>query len=171
MAQRVRKRPKAREGPTGRKESRTGPSLDPASHDRETIVWGFAIADLEGPWGWRTEAAHDWWRAILPKLQRFESMTWAEIMQATGGRARGNNSHFVQVQNLTRQAKSRLAEIKCDDVDALFSLRLDGTTRVYGIRDGRALKLLWYDPYHGTNDRAVYPVRVRQHDRDRRRSA
>ena len=88
-------------------------------------------------------------------------MTWAEIMQAAGGRARGTNSHFVQVERLTRQAKDRLAEIHQDDVSELFSLRLTATVRIYGIRDRRALKLLWYDPYHGTNTRAVYPVRSR----------
>ena len=74
---------------------------------------------------------------------------------------RRNNSHFVQAGKLTRQAKARLAEIGQDDVSELFSLRLTGTTRIYGIRDRRALKLLWYDPHHGTNARAVYPVQRR----------
>ena len=87
-------------------------------------------------------------------------MTWAEIMRATGGRTRGNNSHFVQAEKLTRQAKARLAEVG-EEREELFSLRLTATTRIYGIRDGRALKLLWYDPYHGTNAQAVYPVRNR----------
>ena len=67
--------------------------------------------DQEGAWGCRSIPVRVWWNEILPKLQHFESMTWAEIMQAAGGRARGNNSHFVQVGKLTRQAKARLAEI------------------------------------------------------------
>ncbi|MXY40615.1 MAG: hypothetical protein F4Y62_12555 [Rhodospirillaceae bacterium] len=29
------------------------------------------------------------------------------------------------------------------------------------IRDRRSLKLLWQDPHHGANARAVYPVRQR----------
>ena len=101
------------------------------------------------------------WTEILPKLCHFESMTWAEIMRAAGGRASGNNSHFVEVRNLTRPAKARLAEIGQDDVSELFSLRLSANERIYGIRDRRALKLLWYDPHHGTNARAVCPVRQR----------
>lgn len=40
-----------------------------------------------------------------------------------------------------------------DRVSDLFSLHIDGKTRIYGIRDGRALKLLWYDPDH-----TVYPM-------------
>ncbi|MDE0048126.1 MAG: hypothetical protein OXU19_20060 [bacterium] len=82
-------------------------------------------------------------------------------MRAAGGRARGNNSHFVEVRKLAGPAKARLAEIGQDDVSELFSLRLSATVRIYGIRDRRALKLLWYDPHHGTNAIAVYPVRQR----------
>ena len=161
MARRPGKRPEARALPPDRKQPRTALRGDPALHDRETIVWAFGIVDRDGPWGWRTTAARVWWNDILPKLQDFESMTWAEIQQAAGGRARGNNSHFVPVERLTRNAKERLAAIRQDDVSALFSLRLSATTRIYGIRDRRALKLLWYDPYHGTNAQAVYPVRGR----------
>lgn len=161
MARRPEKQPAVRTLPPGGKEARTSLGRDPSSNDRETIVWRFSIVDLGGTWGWRSVAARVWWNDILPKLQNFESMTWAEIMQATGGRTQGNNSHFVQVERLTRQAKARLAAIRQEDVSELFSLRLTGTTRIYGIRDGRALKLLWYDPFHGTNAQAVYPVRNR----------
>ncbi len=117
--------------------------------------------DQGGTWGCRSIPSRVWWDEILPKLQDFESMTWAEIMRAAGGRARGSNHHSVEVENLTRQAKTRLAEIGQDDVPELFSLRLDATKRIYGIRDRQALKLLWYDPHHGTNARAVYPVQDR----------
>lgn len=133
----------------------------PAPHDGETVVWSFAAADLDGDWGWRATAARDWWEGILPKLQHFESMTWSELLRASGGRSRGNNHHAVKVENLTAQAKKRLREIDADDAEELFSLRLAATTRIYGFRDGRALRLLWYDPWHGDNARAVYPVRAR----------
>ncbi len=98
MARRPAKRPGARALPPERKQPRTAPRGDPAVHDRETVVWAFSIVDQSGDWGWRTAAAPVWWSEILPKLQDFESMTWAEIMQAAGGRARGNNSHFVRVE-------------------------------------------------------------------------
>ena len=88
-------------------------------------------------------------------------MTWDEIAKATGGKkkGRGNNHHFVQVEKLTKKAKDRLVELKQEDVSELFSLRLTGQTRIYGMRDRRALKLLWYDKYHGTNALAVCPVK------------
>lgn len=161
MARRPAKQPQARTLPASGKQPRTASRGDPALHDHETVVWAFGIADLEGPWGWRTTAARVWWTEIPPKLRDFESMTWAEIMRAAGGRTKGNNSHFVEVRNLTRHAKQRLAEIRQDDVSELFSLRLSATVRIYGTRDRRALKLLWYDPHHGANSRVVYPVRQR----------
>ena len=136
----------------------TGKGGFPDDKDLETVVWQFGIADLEGTWGWKTTAGKDWWEKILPKLRDFESMTWEEIMRASGGRKAGTNNHSVEVKNLTPQARDRLEEIQQDDVSELFSLRLDSKTRIYGIRDRRALKLLWYDPYHGNNQRAVYPV-------------
>ena len=151
------KTPKAKKQPAASKQPRTS-DIDPSRHERETLVWSFGILDQEGIWGWRTAAASVWWTEILPKLQSFESMTWDEIAKASGGRIQGNNHHFVRVEKLTKQAKDRLVELKQEDVSELFSLRLTGQKRIYGVRDRRALKLLWYDKYHGTNAHAVYPV-------------
>lgn len=157
MAREPRKAAKAAAAPRGGKQVRL--LYDPASYDRETIVWRFSSVDKDGPWGWRTAAAGVWWSSIFPKLQNFETMTWAAIMAASGGRRRGTNHHPVKVEKLTRQAKNRLEQICQDDVDELFSLRLTQTQRIYGIRDRRALRLLWFDRHHGNNGRAVYPVR------------
>ncbi len=132
------------------------------SYDGERILWKLEILDPDGPWGWRSAAVtRDWWDVIFPTLKDFETMTWAEILRASGGRRAGNNHHPVAVENLSRAARNRLKEIGLNDIDELFSLRLDGTKRIYGIRDGQALMVLWYDPYHGNNKKAVYPVKSR----------
>ena len=146
--------------PLGGKEVRYTEGT-PDRFENETIPWRFSVVDLEGPWGWRTKAARDWWRYILPKLRLLESMTWAAIQVASGGRRRGTNSHDVKVADLSKRARDRLKEIGQEDIADLFSLRLTGTKRIYGIRDGRALKFLWYDPDHGDNSNAVYRVRPR----------
>ncbi len=146
-----------------------GKSKDPAlppqyriSYDSEKVVWKLEILDPDGPWGWRSAAVdRDWWVEIFPKLKHFETMTWAEILRASGGRRIGNNHHPVAVENLSRAAQNRLKEIGLSEVWELFSLRLDGTKRIYGIRDGQVLKVLWYDPHHGNNKKAVYPVKGR----------
>jgi hypothetical protein len=75
-------------------------------------------------------------------------MTWQEILSATGGRSHGNNSHNISVSELIKEARDRLAEINLDDVDELFSLRLEGKIRIWGMLDNDVLKILWYDPKH-----------------------
>lgn len=149
MAQKP-KQPKVRKNPTTKLKIRAKAALSDAldRQDYETITWRFSIVDLDGPWGWKTKAGKDWWSKIFPKLKDFESMTWDEITQASGGKSHGNNSHPVPVARLSQEAKARLKKINQEDLSDLFSLRLDAKTRIFGIRDRRALKLLWYDPDH-----------------------
>lgn len=67
-------------------------------------------------------------------------MSWAEIQ--------GKQHHAIPVESLSKPAKDRLSEIGQDDIDEVFSFRLTGATRVFGIRDRGNVKLLWYDPDH-----------------------
>lgn len=78
-------------------------------------------------------------------------------MGAAGGKSKGTNSHPVKCKDLSKKAQKRLEEIGQDDVAELFSLRLTGIKRIYGIRSGRALKLLWYDRNHNDEKSAVCP--------------
>lgn len=85
-------------------------------------------------------------------------MTWAEIEKACGGRSHGNASHFVKVAKISKKASARLKEIKQEDTEDIFSLRIEGKVRIYGIRDNAVLKILWFDPWHEySNPKAVYP--------------
>ena len=60
---------------------------------------------------------------VLDRLKSLESMTWAEIKQNTG-------SHHVDKSDLIKSARDRLIEIRQDDIDQLFSLRVSGERRV-----------------------------------------
>lgn len=116
--------------------------MRPGEH---TPVWSLRVLDVDGPYCFfRTTITKA--REIRKKLADFESMTWASI--------EGPQSHFVQVEDLARDAQRRLVEIGQDDIDELFSLRLSGRERIYGIRGPTGvLKLLWWDADH-----QVYPV-------------
>ena len=111
-------------------------------------MWQIGRIDGGGIWGWRTIGKGRWEKEILPKLCNFESMTWAGIEEASGGRKSGNNSHFVNVDTLSRAAKKRLRDIEMDDIDQLFSLRLAGKIRLYGKRIGRVFQIIWFDFNH-----------------------
>lgn len=77
---------------------------------------------------------------VLTKLGQFERMTWTELQQL--------GCHTVEVDDLTKTAQRRLLEIGQDDVPSLYSLRFTGKTRIWAIKDGNVLKLLWADPNH-----------------------
>lgn len=112
----------------------------PANPRIRNPLWAFRIVDLQGPWGWdRMEAAVV--VEVLTKLRDFESMTWLEIDGPTG-------SHGVALHRLSRQAQQRLTEIRQDDAAELFSLRITGKRRVWGILDEHVLRILWWDPGH-----------------------
>lgn len=132
-------------------------SESPISTDSETPLWILSTFDYTGPWGEAACINADC-ATHLGHLKSFESMTWAAIQAAAGGRSSGTNSHFIETSKLSRAAKVRLVEIKMEDTDTVFSLRLQGAVRLYGIRDGRVLKLLWLDPWHDDPRRAVCPA-------------
>jgi hypothetical protein len=52
------------------------------------------------------------------------------------------------VGELCKTARDRLEDLRLEDIDELVSLRLGGAERVWGIRDGNVMLLLWWDPEH-----------------------
>ena len=58
----------------------------------------------------------------------------------------GQYQSFGRSQKPYKQAKKRLADVVQEDTLHLFSMRLSATDRIDGIRNGRILKRLWYDP-------------------------
>jgi hypothetical protein len=138
------------------KEVRT--KENPDSTDQLTPAWQFHRCDHDHElWGWEKLAHEDFIKIIKDHLHSFEGMTWTQIKQAAGGRSSGTNSHPLPIQGFVKGAVKRLEELKLDDVSELFSLRLNNTLRLYGIKDGRVLRFIWHDPYHGTKDGA-YPT-------------
>jgi hypothetical protein len=119
---------------------RRSPRALPADPTRRTPVWAFRIVDLGGPWCWSGMAPADI-RKVLDRLRNFETMSWREIDGRSG-------SHGVAVERIIPRAQKRLVELKQDDAAELFSLRIDGPARVWGIRDEHVLRILWWDPHH-----------------------
>lgn len=139
------------------KEVRT--KENPGSTDHQTPAWQFNLCDKDHElWGWEKLKPMDFISLIRQHLHSFENMVWSQIKQAAGGRSSGTNSHPLAIEEFAIHAKKRLQQLNLDDIDELFSLRLTNTLRLYGIRDGRVLKFIWHDPYHGSKDGA-YPTK------------
>ncbi len=97
------------------------------------------MLDLDGPFGWKPHAHHV--DHVLSKVGSVEQQTFQELIQA--------GSHSISPKSLCRQAQKRLAKLDFEEyADVLFSIRLKGKLRVYSIRQGREMFVLWLDPEH-----------------------
>ncbi|MCA8975189.1 MAG: hypothetical protein KDC98_10725 [Planctomycetes bacterium] len=124
--------------PAVEKRARVPAQPDPT---RSGPSWRFALLDHEGPFGWNNLTERQTTQKIVERLAKFEGMTWTQIMQGTG-------SHNVALDQLSSDAQRRLRAISLDDVDQLFSLRVEGRPRVWGILDASVLSIIWWDPEH-----------------------
>jgi hypothetical protein len=84
---------------------------------------------------------------IIDKLSEFENTTWEDIKRQTFGKNNKSKHHFQEIGDLHEDAKSRLIELSKDD-SQIFSFRLEGSVRIWGILDRGVYSILWFDPYH-----------------------
>jgi hypothetical protein len=153
VAKRDKKTPRYLQEPAD-KQVRLG--ADPDYYMHEKPVWTFRSFDWDGPWGVTACAGKDWRKHIESHLASFETMTWAAIQAASGGKGSGNNSHHLPRSKFTAAARKRLTD-KGIFSDTFFSLRLENTTRIYGVREGNCLRIVWFDPHHFADDsKAAY---------------
>lgn len=89
---------------------------------------------------------------IANKLKFFEGMTWYEIESASGGKKNGTNSHDILINDIIKDAQKRLGDLHLDNEDVIFSLRINGTLRIWGFRRENILEIIWIDDNH-----AIYP--------------
>ena len=148
-------RPRVARKPSGSESPRA--VADPQSYLQQRPVWRFSDFDWDGGWG-ISGCATDWAKFrshVEDHLSSFETMTWGEILKASGGRSNGNNSHDIARDKFTRGAQDRLKE-KGILADSLFSLRLDAGTRIYGVREGNCLRIVFFDPFHKDKLKCAY---------------
>lgn len=97
---------------------------------------------------------------IYPKLVDFEKITWTNIKEQShmkNGRKVSNN-HYIGFEHLSREAIERLSDLKLDDNDQIYSMRLEGTIRIYGFREQSTLDIVWVDYNHkqGKQEHPIY---------------
>lgn len=132
-----KKRPKNSSNPSPQKKSLANVSV---SNDAEKIFWSFALVDREGEWGFNKIDKNRLHELVVSGFKNIEGLTWVEL--------KSSGSHSIDLDQLDKKAVNRLKEIKLDDLEHLFSLRFSGKERLWGIRDGNVLQVLWWDPQH-----------------------
>lgn len=110
--------------------------------------WCFAICDFEhDKWGLCEGRCVADIKDVLSKLKSIESRTWADILSDGKGRGKGSKNHPIEITQLTKEAQSRLREINIYH-EELYSVRLQGAERIWGVVQSGVFSLLWHDPDH-----------------------
>lgn len=125
---------------------------DPGSAMQQHPSWSFVACDMDPTVRWsfcRERLEGTFWNIILPKLQDFERMTLSDIF--IQGK---KQNHGINLDSLSTPARKRLEELRIE-AEALHSIRLGGTLRLYGILSGAVFSVIWYDDDHGDNPSCV----------------
>lgn len=117
---------------------------NPDTFNSSLPSWCFRLCDREC---WTLTAGD--LNEILPKLKDWEAQTWNEILVKAN-----KQNHSIDAANLNKLARERLDTMRIE-AEAIVSLRLQGTHRLYGYRIGSVFYILWYDKDHGDNDTCV----------------
>jgi len=143
----------AKQAVTVSETRRTGSNKDAQGYWGKTASFSFRRYDADAPWALsrNKKPVVD---SVFKNLHGFEQMIWTNIMQASGGRRHGTNNHDIPVSELTRDAIRRAETISLEESE-LFSLRLQGDVRLWGIiePENGCFYVIWFDPEH-----KVYPI-------------
>lgn len=140
MGQKDRKKIPPSALPTG------GQSKSVVSSDVTSIMsvrpsWQLDAVQLKDSFGWEA-ISREKFLNVLTRLKDIEKMTWGEIQKDP------KSFHSVRIADLETKARHELNRLKLDDQESLFSIRISGRERVWAIKNGPILRVLWWDPEH-----------------------
>ncbi|PIS00440.1 MAG: hypothetical protein COT84_07530 [Chlamydiae bacterium CG10_big_fil_rev_8_21_14_0_10_35_9] len=95
--------------------------------------------DKDGLWGW-DKFEPSMIQELFKKIFEAQKLTWQSL--------RDNGSHPILYDKLSAEAQKRLRQLQKDDLDELYSLRISGSKRIWGIKEGNLFLILWWDPKH-----------------------
>ena len=104
------------------------------------LVWRFSSVDRNGLFAWSALTEPETYKDAMEKLHQFETMEETDM--------RRGGSHPVEISQLCKPARDRLAAIELDDLDELMSFRLTGSGRIWCRMDRNMMLVLWWDPDH-----------------------
>lgn len=120
-----------------------GANSKAASIKHERILWDFRYVDTS-MWPFVVN------ESLLKKLKDISNTSMMDLMSETHGKRGRSSSHYIRNQwMLSSKARHRLHDLRLWGQPNLFSLRLTGTTRIYGfLYNGNIFRVLWLDKDH-----------------------
>ena len=108
----------------------------------DTIIFSFQWFDSINKWCKNDlPKEHDVWE-IIEKLKGFEQKKWKHLA------ANQDRDHSVPFHKLIPAAQAAAIKKQIDDQDEIWSIRLTGMQRVWGVKHGRHFMVIWWDPHH-----------------------
>jgi hypothetical protein len=134
-----RKQVKVSEIPQGRKEAKSAPE-EPAMSRKAS--WQLNRAQMADPYGWHDLSLKEV-LYVQVKPSELERQTWAEIFVK-----RKHWNHSVPVSQLKCPEARKWMRRNMPDQTELWTLRLSGAERVWGVFGQGTYLLVFWDPDH-----------------------
>jgi hypothetical protein len=120
---------------------------EPISYNHLKASWRLRSVQTVDPYGWHELELQELLE-LRTKLSSFESMTWNEIF--VEGKKR---NHDIPVAKLKCDNARRWMLRNMPDQPTLWTLRLSGAERVWGVFSGGSYQIVFWDPEH-----KIYPT-------------
>ena len=91
-------------------------------------------------WGWGCVPINNFFEILKKSLQKYEGMSWKDVLKR-------KSCHPVPVHRITGRARDRFTML-CPDVDTLHQVDFSELGRVWGVKRGAYLQLVWHNPHH-----------------------
>lgn len=132
------KNPAYKRQPKGAKKPAIG-SKDPDVLKHLPLSWGFRRLDLSADceWSWRNlDLAH------IDELHRELSSVEGEELHVL---LRQNRIKEIPAEHMTTTAQARLKELRLEEEDSLWEIRMPSKRRAWGTIRAATFSLLWWD--------------------------
>ena len=93
-----------------------------------------------GEWGWGSVPISDFFTILKNSLQKYEDMLWCDVLKR-------KSCHTLPLHKAVPRARTRFIEI-CPDIDTLHQVDFSELGRVWGVKKGEYLQVVWHDPCH-----------------------
>ena len=118
------------------------PKIGKIPREDGAIVFSFLRFDGQHKWCESKDlTTHDFWE-IGEKLKSFEQTQWKHLA------ADQEYHHSVPFYKISKEAQEIAEALGIDDYEQIWSIRLTGTQRLWGVRDEQYFIAIWWDPDH-----------------------
>lgn len=121
-------------------------SIIKESTNNKMPIWDFSNIDNDGPFKFTSEKIDV---KLFLKILDFSKLTWQQIRAQTHDKGKSSN-HYLDYEGISKKGKDRIKIkiISDDDIDMIFSLRLNNLPRLIGLKRYQVFEVIWYDKNH-----------------------